>query len=283
MTAYYRGIVRLCDSSDKKNVKDSFREVERVNFTGKSRSTLLTEIMNYISYDGIKHPVKLKKRLLMDQKERNLIPAKDRRYDEIIGAVFDHRHFEKAYHHILRYHKKKKSKEIALFTTCASIKPYPLALSFRKLFGYLEMNLTKRELDKLHWLVVSNATAPIPEEYHYSFPFYAYETNLAKLNKKERIRFTKTVSNRLDNFLKKFKYKHYIAFLKPSSLSLQVLEKVCQANDIALLNFPTVKIKEKIISERSLLYWNFQGMKDNLVLEELRKAIQGVLADNSGN
>ncbi|MFW9995367.1 MAG: DUF5591 domain-containing protein [Candidatus Odinarchaeota archaeon] len=277
LTACYRDVIRLCDSSDKSSIKDIFNEVEGVSFNSKKRSSLTAEIFNYIRSEGLKHPVKLKKRLLIGHQDRKIIPTKDRRYDEIIGAVFDHQHFEKAYQHILRYHKKKKVKNIALFTTCASIKPYSQAPSFKKLFSFLETNLKPRDFEQLHWLVISNATAPIPEEYHYSFPFYAYETNLAKLTRKEQQCFVDTISSRLEAFLRKFKYENYIAFLKPSSLSLQVLKKVCQANSIDLLQIPSLKTKKEIISEKGLLYWNFQGMKNKAVLDELKKTILQII------
>ncbi|MFX0113527.1 MAG: DUF5591 domain-containing protein [Candidatus Hodarchaeota archaeon] len=206
--------------------------------------------------------------LLAGKEDLGIIDYQNRRYDEILGPVFKHRHFRKSFDAILKM-KKTQGKKIAFFTTCASVKPYPISPTFSRVFNYIKENLGKELVsNSIHWLVLSNATAPIPEEFHSSFPFYAYETDLSQLTRSQVQSYQEVTTYRLKQFLEKFEYDGYIGLLRPNHIQREVLETATSELSIEVVHCPTNMTIRKI-KDLGAGFWSRRGLTHELVLNEL--------------
>ncbi len=204
---------------------------------------------------------------LIGKYDRMIIDYNKRDYNGILGTCFLHEHFEKAHFDIVNNYSKPKHKNIAFWTTCSSTKPYLISDTFNKIFAHLK-DKVDNNLDNIHWLVVSNASAPIPEEYHRTFPFYAYECDLRSLNKKEIEIYKTTTIERLHKYLNKTEYDFHIAYMRPNSIQAVIMKTVMDELDISYIVLPTQATIKKIKSTKKLL-WDFQGMKTKYSLDEL--------------
>lgn len=203
-----------------------------------------------------------------------IIEKEERDYDGILGKVISHKHFIEAHKWMLDNYTKPEEKEIAFFTTCASVKPYPTSPNFSVIINHLKKEL--KDPNKIHWLVLSNATAPIPEEFHTTFPFYAYETDITKLNKEESKKYVRITSKRLKKYLEVNYYSHYVALLRPSSFQMQVLKKVEKSLDLNIIYLPRQNTINKINSLGNG-FWSRVGMKHKFTLSELSFTINQLL------
>jgi hypothetical protein len=214
--------------------------------------------------------------LLAEKDDRRLIDYHDRRYDEILGPVFDHRLFRDSFDLLLQT-KELKAKKIAFFTTCASVKPYPVSPTFSRVFDYIDEQLGKEVRSaSVHWLVLSNASAPIPEEFHSTFPYYAYETDLNRLSKKQIQKYKEVTTDQITRFLEKFHYDHYIALLRPNHMQQEVLEAATANLNIDVDYYPKNSTIRRIKS-LGPGFWSRRGLTHELTLKELTNKLASAL------
>lgn len=138
-----------------------------------------------------------------------------------------HPHFEKWQDWFINFYKPPKNK-IALFIPCAAIKPY-----YNSPIHKIINNILKDYEYNIHKIVISNAGV-IPYEFSDKYPFNSYDWNpLAESEsiKKKYYEFTRT---RLNNYLKKHKYKGYISYLRQDSISFRSLIDTCNNLNLEL-------------------------------------------------
>lgn len=214
--------------------------------------------------------------LLAGKDDRRLIDYRDRQYDEILGPVFDHQLFRDSFELLLQ-RKELKAKKIAFFTTCASVKPYPVSPTFSRVFDYIDEQLGKEARStSIHWLVLSNASAPIPEEYHSTFPYYAYETDLNQLSKKQIQRYKEVTTDQITRFLEKFHYDHYFALLRPNHTQREVLEAATANLNIHVDYYPTNNTIRRI-KNLGPGFWSRRGLTHEFTLKELTDKLASTL------
>ncbi len=204
--------------------------------------------------------------LLAENEPFEIIPPGERDYDGILGIIdqnnlniVNHPHFIKAHEYLMNNYVKPENKAIAVFTTCASTKPYPVS-NLSEMVKYLRR---LKNADAIHWLVLSNATAPVPEELHLCFPFWAYEADIRKLKMKDKIEYVKVTSERLEKYLRKHKYDHYVAYLAEKSTQRAVLQQVQKSLGINI-------IYTKVVAHGEM--W----MRNKAQLEELVRTINSL-------
>ncbi len=210
---------------------------------------------------------KMRKFLLLASEEPfEIIPPEKRDYDGILGIIdqnnlniVNNHQFIEAHDWVLNKYVRPPNKTITVFTTCAATKPYPNS-NLSEMVNYLK---TLKNADAIHWLVLSNATAPVPEELHLCFPFWAYEADIRKLRMKDRIEYVRVTAERLEKYLRKHKYDHYIAYLAKNSVQRAVLQQVQKTLEINI-------IYTKVVAHGEA--W----MRDEAQLEELVKTINSL-------
>jgi len=257
-----KSIIRFIDSTDINKIRKILRN-NQVKYFGRKKEEIRNEFIDFI----LQNVSRLKKleNELFENKNYQLIPSKDRDYDGILGIALNHKNFDKAHKEILKLNKDLK-KNIAFLTTCASIKPYSLSPTFKHIFK----NIKEKTgiFENIHWLVISNATAPIPEEFHYSYPFFAYETDLNKLNKSEIKIYQEIALKRMKEYFTKFQYDYYIGYLRPNSYQRKVVELLQNEMDIKFKFFPSLDVINKI-KKLGMGYWCRKGLVHEYSLEEL--------------
>ncbi|MHA1252054.1 MAG: DUF5591 domain-containing protein [Candidatus Helarchaeota archaeon] len=271
-----KDLIRCFDSADF-NLLRRFKNIffKDINSVNGKKSDIVKYLTNFILNSNInENKLKKMRSFFLFKKSRNIIPEFKRNYDGILGFNLNHDHFKTAFDWIYNNYNRPLEKKIALFTTCSSVKPYYTSPTFKRVFNFLKLNL--KNFKKIHWLVISNSCAPIPEELHTSFPFYAYETNLRKCNKKEKEEFLKITVDRLLKYHSKFKYDYYIGLIRPNSLQKRVLEIFSEKANIKIKFFPSLKIKQKI-EQLGSGYWCRMGLWHNFTLNELKEYLVRIL------
>jgi hypothetical protein len=240
-----------------------------------SKHKLVMHIAKYILNFAKKNSMlrDMRNFLLLGPEPFEIIRMEERDYDGILGNVTMHEHFIEAHNWLINNYIKPNEKNIALFTTCASVKPYSMSPNFSVIIDYLSRGLKNPEV--VHWLVLSNATAPIPQELHNVFPFYAYESDLSKLNSKDTNEYIKIATQRLEKYLRLNSYDHYIALIRPSSVQRKILEQVERILDLDIIYLPTKETVRRI-NAQGLGYWSRTGMKHRYTLNELGQIIRSL-------
>lgn len=266
-----RDIIRGLDATDYINLKRFMKRYSIPTLFG-SKHKVVMHIANFILNSAKKSPMlkDMRNFLLLGPEPFEIIRIEERDYDGILGNVTDHEHFIEAHKWLINNYVKPKNKKIALFTTCASVKPYSMSPNFSVLISYLSKTL--KDPDAVHWLVLSNATAPVPQELHNVFPFYAYETDITKLNSKDVNEYVKIAKHRLEKYLRLNIYDSYVALIRPSSIQRKILEQVERRLDLDIIYLPTKKTIRRI-NELGLGYWSRTGMKHRYTLDELGRII----------
>ncbi|MHA2282188.1 MAG: DUF5591 domain-containing protein [Promethearchaeota archaeon] len=216
---------------------------------------------------------RIRERIILPEMEKNIVPWGKRNYDSLLGVVMENQQFETAFEHIMKEYTKPVEKKIAVFTTCAKEKPYPTGVGFKQLWNKVKIEISPLD-SHIHWLVLSNATAPIPEEYHYSFPFYAYESNLSDFDDLENEQYKRIAVRRLKKYLKKYKYDHLIGYIKPGSIQRDIINEV--TSDLNLENKVIICPSEKVVEiakEKTRGLYSLVLMKQNVVVYELIERI----------
>lgn len=214
--------------------------------------------------------------LLAGKDDLRLIDHQDRRYDEILGPIFNHRHFRDSFDLLLQ-RKELQGKKIAFFTTCASVKPYPVSPTFSRVFNYIDDHLGREiRLASIHWLVLSNASAPVPEECHSTFPYYAYETDLNRLSKKQIQTYKEVTTDQITRFLEKFHYDSYIALLRPNHIQREALEAATAKLNIDVDYYPKNSTIRRI-KNLGPGFWSRRGLTHEFTLKELTNKLTSAL------
>lgn len=271
-----KDLVRLGDSTSLTNLRRINRKFN-LNLNIRNHQTASKSFAQELISHAKSHPLKdIHLILLAGKEDLGLIDYPDRRYDEILGPVFQHSHFHDSLNLILKM-KKPQGKKIALFTTCASVKPYTVSPTFSRVFSYINGQLGGEVSSRsIHWLVLSNATAPIPEEFHSTFPFYAYETDLNQLTKQQIQSYKEVTIKRLTQFLDKFQYESYIGLLRPSHTQREVLEAVATTLNINVIHCPT-DCTIKRIKTQGPGFWSRRGLTHEFTLRELTNKLSSLL------
>ncbi|MHA2233627.1 MAG: DUF5591 domain-containing protein [Candidatus Hodarchaeales archaeon] len=271
-----KDLIRLGDSTSLTNLRRINKKFN-LNLNARNHQTASKSFAQELISNAKHHPLEeIHLVLLAGKEDLGLIDYPDRRYDEILGPIFRHRHFHDSLNLILKM-KKPQGKKIALFTTCASVKPYAISPTFSRVFSYIDEHLGKEQSSRsIHWLVLSNATAPIPEELHSSFPFYAYETDLNQLTKQEIQSYKEVTIKRLTQFLEKFQYESYIGLLRPSHTQREVLEAVATTLNIDVIHYPTASTIKRI-KTLGAGFWSRRGLTHEFTLRELTNKLTSLL------
>ncbi len=271
-----RDIIRGLDATNYTHLKRFMKRYSVPNFSG-SKHKVVMHIANFVLNFAEKNALMRDMRnfLLLGPEPFEIIKMEERDYDGILGNVTTHEHFIEAHNWLTKNYVKPKNKKIALFTTCASVKPYSMSPNFSLVFGYLSRIL--KNPDTIHWLVLSNATAPVPQELHNVFPFYAYETDITKLNSKDTDEYVEIATQRLEKYLRLNNYNHHIALIRPSSIQKKILEKVEKKLGLDIIYLPTKKTIARI-NAQGLGFWSRTGMKHKYTLNELGRIISSLPA-----
>ncbi len=258
-----KDLIRLMDSTDRIYLQKFAKEYFSV--TARTKALLIDKLYPKIMSQNAEQLDKYRQYFLQGR-ELTIIPPEERDYDGILGEVFQHPHFCAAHDFILQNTSSVKRK-IGLFTTCAATKPYPYSPNFHRVFQFLETIFGKEQVAEcIHWLVISNASAPVPQEYHYSFPFYAYESNVLRFSKKIRLVYEETVIERMNQYFSRYSdYMGFVGLLRPNSQWAQLITKLPM--EITLVPKPSTAKK---IKEKSLGLWRNHGLTRPIVLEELK-------------
>ena len=268
-----KDIIRCIDSSDYNYLRKFQNKFFSSKITG-SKKDLASQISKNLLKENFNYEIlKKMQSFFLENKDKNIILPEERNYDEILGFKLNHHHFNQAFKWILNKFKPNPSKNIALFTTCSSVKPYYNSPTFKPVLNYLKENFKK--FSNIHWLVISNSCAPIPEELHASFPFYAYESDLRKYTKKDCNEYKLLTINRLSEYLKKNPYDYYVGLIRPNSIQKSVLSIISDKLGINIKFFPSEEIKEKI-EALGTGYWCRMGLKFEYTLLELKNYLNEI-------
>lgn len=261
-----KDLVRLMDSADRIYLQ-KFSKIF-FSFTARTKFQLIDNLYPLIKNQN-KEQLEIYRQFFLKNREFIIIPPEERDYDGLLGEVFQHPHFCIAHEFIIQNTPSVKNK-IGLFTTCAATKPYPFSPNFQRIFCFLEATFGKKQLvERLHWLVISNASAPVPQEYHYSFPFYAYESNVLRFSKKIRLSYEEVVIERMTKYFSRYSdYIGFVALLRPKSQWEQLVTEL----SMEITMVPKASTAKKI-KEKSLGLWRNHGLTRPEVLEELKHAL----------
>ncbi len=153
----------------------------------------------------------------------------------------------------IRFYKKPKDKEFLLFIPCTYTKPYYKSKLHREILNIIPKNV--------HIVVVSSPGV-IPYEYVDRYPFDSYDWEEWKETEEIKKLYIKVTTKRVENYLRKHKYKKYFIFMKPNSETYKSIMKASKKLGIEIIDCLKKETWEKIKDKKNPLLYATKDLEE---------------------
>ncbi len=174
-----------------------------------------------------------------------------------------HPYYEVWQDYFVRFYKKPEEKDTILFIPCTYTKPYYRSKLHREILKIVPKNV--------HIVVVSSPGV-IPYEYVDKYPFDSYDWEEWKETEEIKKLYIKVTAKRVENYLKKHKYKKYLIFMKPSSETYKSIIKACKKMGIKIEDCLKKETWKKIKDKKNPLLY---------AIDDLKKCMENIYSKKS--